>query len=346
MDFHIREFFVSKIRTGKVRISISGDSLFVLPPTIDDNYQINLAYNNSYNESLEEGLITEREMEEWMREKEIWTIEDDLKEKELVTDLEKYRLDAYSNRHDKTLVKTMRNNVMRAKAMSEILHRKKTQHIENTCEGLSLIAKAERFIELCTFSSDNSPYDFRKHSIAQVHQAYNDQLCTEKQVRELARSDPWKSIWTMKEISPLFINGDRDMSVDQKNLVIWSRIYDNVQESIDCPPHDVIDDDLLLDGWFIFQRKKREKDLADRDFDSMTKNEKIKGADEIYIMANSREHAKQIHDMNSDHAKKVKSERGKVVREKGKAYQHDFPDQKLKLSEQSLAATKEHYRRK
>ena len=44
-----------------------------------------------------------------------------------------------------------------------------------------------------------------------------------------------------------------------KNIVMWSQLYDNVQESMDAPTKDVIKDDDLLDGWLIVQGKKREK---------------------------------------------------------------------------------------
>lgn len=346
MNFHDREFFVSRIRTGKVFLNIRGEPLTVLPPTIEDTYHINLAYKESYDASLDVGLITEREMLEWMREKNVWTTDDDIKEKGVKEDLEKIRVEAYKNRQDVKLVKSLRNLARKAERAAEMLASKKVQHTENCCEGIALIAKAERFIELCTYSGDRR-YDFDKIPVSYVHNEYNSHLCTEPQLRELARSEPWKTLWNMKDVSgQLFQDLGREMSTDQKNLIVWSRIYDNVQESMDCPPAEVINDDLLLDGWFIVQKREREQEAIDKDFDNSTNNEKIKNAGEIYIMSKDREHAKKIHNMNSEHAKHVKAERGQVVRQKGKAFQHDFPDQKQMLQRMSQDALKEHYRRK
>jgi len=348
MNYHEREFFVSRIRTGKTFVSVGKETVCVLPPTIEDGYLSALAYKQSYDQSIKEELITEREMQEWMRMEDLWTTDDDIQEKQLVEDLERMKVEAYQNRQDKKTLKGIKRSIFQCTQSIESLARKKSSHIENTCEGLALIAKAESLIELCTYK-DGERYGFQRLTVSQVHNEYNHQLCTEQQTRELARSEPWKSLWTMKEVSPaLFAELDvpRDMSTDQKNLIIWSRIYDNVQESMECPPSEVINDDVLLDGWFIIQRREREQQAIDKDFDSGPTNERIKNSQEVIMMATDRDHAKVINDMNDAHIKQVKRDRSEVLKQKGDAYQHDFPDEKLRLANMSLEATKAHYRRK
>jgi hypothetical protein len=44
-------------------------------------------------------------------------------------------------------------------------------------------------------------------------------------------------------------------------------MYDNVYESMECPPDEVIKDDDMLDGWFIQQHKDREKKLKEKSTD-------------------------------------------------------------------------------
>ena len=74
---------------------------------------------------------------------------------------------------------------------------------------------------------------------------------------------------------------DREMTFDQRNICVWSRMYDNVQESHECPSEDVLNDDDLLDGWFIIQRKKQEHDKLVSEVEGMTNNEKIANSEEI-----------------------------------------------------------------
>ena len=81
-------------------------------------------------------------------------------------------------------------------------------------------------------------------------------------MRELVNNDPWKLIWYMREVegSPLFVDRERQLTPDQKNIVVWSRMYDSVHESQDAPSEAVIADHDMLDGWFILQKRKRDKD--------------------------------------------------------------------------------------
>ena len=91
-------------------------------------------------------------------------------------------------------------------------------------------------------------------------------------VESCARTDPWRSVWLMKDQVKLFANNDRELSHDQKNILVWSSMYDNIQESMDCPTEDVINDDDLLDGWFIVQKRKRDEEKAKSEVDNMSPN--------------------------------------------------------------------------
>jgi len=113
---------------------------------------------------------------------------------------------------------------------------------------------------------------------------------------------------------------------------------------MDCPSDQVINDDDLLDGWFIVQRKKREKEKADADVDNTVQNEKIKNASEVFMMAKSQEEIDKINDMNDFQGKIVKKEREAVIKNKGKAQQHDFLDEKMKLRQMSNQAFKDKFK--
>ena len=125
---------------------------------------------------------------------------------------------------------------------------------------------------------------------------------------------------------------------------MWSRMYDNIQESTDCPSEDVIEDDDMLDGWFLIQQKKRDKEKAESDFDKMN-NSKLKNADDIFIMAGSQKDVEKIDSMNDTHGKMTKKERAASLRHKGSMEQHEFRDEKLKLRQQSNQQFKDKFGR-
>jgi hypothetical protein len=102
-------------------------------------------------------------------------------------------------------------------------------------------------------------------------------------------------------------------------------MYDNIQESTDCPPESVIKDDDMLDGWFIIQRQNQESERTREELEKRT-NSKIANSDEILLMANSEKEASEIHGMNSFHSETVRKQRLATVRQKGTAVDMDFQD--------------------
>ena len=75
-------------------------------------------------------------------------------------------------------------------------------------------------------------------------------------------------------------------------------MYDNVQESHESPCEEVINDDECLDGWFIEQKRKIEKQKKQQEVDALTKNSKIANSQEVFVMASNQEAANQIYELN------------------------------------------------
>jgi DNA-binding GntR family transcriptional regulator len=135
------------------------------------------------------------------------------------------------------------------------------------------------------------------------------------------------------------------LSVDQKNLLVWSRMYDNIQESMECPSDKVIEDDDALDGWFIEQRRKNEREKAIAVVEDSIQNDKIKNSQEVIVFTDNKTDANTVHEMNSPNAKVIKQERKQVVKEKGSAVDLDFADQKMKLGNMAHEQFKNKFRR-
>jgi len=168
---------------------------------------------------------------------------------------------------------------------------------------------------------------------------------SESKIRELARTEPWRTLWQLNssETFKLFSNNGRELSHDQKNLLVWSTMYDNVQESMDCPTEDVINDDDMLDGWFLIQTKKRKEEKSSNELDNM--NPKIANSQEVYIMANSQEDRQRIDNLNSREANFIKKQRSDIIKQKGDASQLDFQDEKLKMGRQQTEGIRRQFRR-
>ena len=346
MKNHEREYFISRIRSGIYRVKQGGVTLSIVSPSIEDDYYINAAYVDSYERALEAGLMTEDEMLDWMRSRQLWTEDDDATIKTLEGNLERLKVEIFNARYQSDKKELTRKYIRATEKGLKDQSEKKYENRQNTCEGLASLEKSLSFIKRCTFLG-SEPCDFEDIDINNVLYEFNNMILPEKDVRNLARNEPWRSLWLMKESCDLklFSNQDRDLSIDQKNMVVWSRMYDNIQESMDCSSDSVINDDDMLDGWFIIQNKKQDKERAESELESRVSNDKISNSEEVFVFAETQQDVDAINSVNSYQAQMVKKERMEVLQQKGEAQDLDFRDQRLKMTQMSNEQFKGKFRR-
>lgn len=346
MKQHEREYFVSRIRSGFYNIKDGNLKLKILTPTLEQEFELHETYQEAYEKAIIEQFMTEDEMLLWMKEREIWTDEDDKKVEGLKQDIEKLKVEIFNARNNEVLRDKIRIYLRAGERQLIKQIEKRNSFQANTCEGIASIEKLYAFLKKCTYNN-NQLFEFQDTNIEYILYLYHELLLPENKIRDLARNEPWRSFWILNESNTfkLFFNNDRELSTDQKHILIWSQMYDNVQESMDCPSEDVINDDDMLDGWFILQKRKRDKDRAEAELGDSTNNEKIKNAGEIFMMAGSNKDAQRINNMNDIGGKIIKQQRFATIHQKGEASQLDFQDEKLKLIQQSNQMFKDKFRR-
>ena len=346
MKQHEREYFVSRIRTGFYLIKDGEIKLKILTPTLEEDFELNDIYQNAYEQARIDNFMTEDEILEWMKEKNIWTEEDETKIDGLQKDIEKLKVEIFNARNNENLREKIRLYIRAGEKQLAKQLEKKNSYQNNTCEGIANTEKMYSFLKKCTFYEDKL-FDFESLTLEYILFLYYKLLLPEPKIREIARNEPWRSFWILNDSNAfkLFQNKDRELSTDQKHLIVWSRMYDNIQESVDCPSDDVTNDDDMLDGWFIIQKQKRDKERAQSELENNTKNEKIKNSSEVFMMAGSNKDAQRVNNMNDIGGKIIKQQRFNTIYSKGEASQLDFQDEKLKLTQQSNQMFKDHFRR-
>ena len=345
MQQYEREYFVSRIRSGMYIVKHNGINLKIVPFTLEDEFEANQIYMETFNSAIEDGIKTFDEIHEWIVSKGLWTEEDDEREEGLKKDLDRLRIEIFKARNNESNRETIRKYIRAGEQQQSEHINKKYIYQENTCEGLAILEKSLELIRRCTYLGKEL-FDFGSVDIKEIWSNVNHQMCDESKLREIARSEPWKSIWVLNESKtfPLFSYNDRELTIEQKNLLMWSRMYDNIQESMDCPSEDVINDDDMLDGWFLIQGQKRDKEKAETEFESMS-NSKISNSDEVYMMAGSQKEAEKIDNMNDMHGKMTKKERAAAIKHKGSMGQHEFRDEQLRARRQSNQQFKDKFGR-
>jgi hypothetical protein len=347
MKHHEREFFISRIRSGKTNIIIDNNKIIIISPTIDILQESCEIFDEIYEKSYNDGIMTEEDNENWMIESQLWSKEEEEKIKGYNKDLERLKVEIYNAKNNDALKEKIRLYLRSGEKQLLELQNKKNQYYLNTCEGIATSEKTAFIIKNTSFIKNNL-CDFEKINLTFLIDRYHNTFLKENEIRELARTEPWKSLWIIRQNSgnKLFCNPENtDLNYNQKNLIIWSQMYDNIQESLDCPSKEVIEDDDMLDGWFIIQSKKRDKEKSEQDFENSVKSNKIKNSSEIFIMAPSQKEKERIDNMNDVHGNIIKKQRFAVIEKQGKAEQQHFQDEKLRISAQQNEAFKNKFRR-
>ena len=334
MKQHEREFFINRIRSGTVRLR----DYRILPPTLEDKLDASEAYIKAYNDAIAEEMMTEDEVEVWMAEHGLWTEEDHKQLETAEKDIKTLKKEIYNHHRDDAMVANIRRLLNGAKKFKLKKDGEKSEFYYNTAENAARQMEMLSIIKAVTYQ-DNKRVIFDDEPVlpGELIAAYMEDMFAEDQIRELARTTPWMNLWNIKDNlkHPLFSMSDRELTTNQHALIVWSQTYDNIQESIDCPSDEVINDDDMLDGWFIIQGEKRQKDKAEKDFEEGTKSDKIKNSSEVFVMSKGKKDDDRIKRMNSTHGEAVKQQRFNLIKKKGSAQQQDFADERLKLQTMS-----------
>ena len=118
-------------------------------------------------------------------------------------------------------------------------------------------------------------------------------------------------------------------------------MYDNIAESPDSPSEDVLEDDDMLDGWLLIQRREREKDKKEKSVESVIGNQKISGADEVFVAAKSLEDIDRINLLNDMRASIIREQRlGQIKDSDGGVKHQDLADVKQDILQEKIAQAK------
>ena len=93
----------------------------------------------------------------------------------------------------------------------------------------------------------------------------------------------------------------------------WSGLYDNVGESHEAPPDEIVEDDDALDGWLLVQKRERDRDRVKSQAEN-TIGEKNMNADEVIIFGDG-DGIDKVNSMNTPESKWTKAQRVKQLSE-------------------------------
>jgi hypothetical protein len=344
-----RELLVARISSGTTRVRVGGRTYLVRRPDRAAVYSACEVYDEALRDGHLEGLFTEPELTAWMLRQGLWD-EDRQKALEL---LPKQMDDQKVAMYQAVFRSKERAVIRKALGLARTeLARLTEEHgafAHMTCTGAAGLAKARYLTAagLCTESgapvfAGSDYWDDRSDLVDGVMAALAAARPDEAAYRELARTEPWRTLWNGHRVErQLFGAAPPDWTEEQRVLVNWSLLYDNVYQSPECPSDEAVADDDLLDGWLLLQRRERER--RNGSADAVVANEKVRGSQEVFIVAETDADASKVMGLNDDHARALSRSRFSHLARKGQVNELDMPDtaQRLRteITQKLLAAT-------
>ena len=349
MDESTKQRLIAKISWAYIPATINTKddifvSLLLRSPTPKQQAKAAIVYSNEYKKAIALGLLSEDDLIKDMISLDRWSLQKDAQIDGLYADIHKIRrglLDYLFNRINLEKARTL---LRRAEfALFERLS-KRYSLTENSAESHALISQQRYLISKITEDENSNLFwksddDFEQFDdmgvITYLCQLFFKESRVDiKSVRELARSQQWRSYWEIaKNTNDLFDGPIVSWSLNQRELCYWSTIYDSVNSAYEKPSRDIIEDDDLLDSWFIRQGDKSEK--------SNTTPKSGKQVGEEFIMAD-KDGSKRVYAMNEPDARAKVKARQQVINKQGVIREQDMPDSQRDMRKKLAGMQRQH----
>ena len=315
MDDVFYEKTLYRILQGRLRITLGDLVLYVYEPDsdlIEESFDI---YDEAYKKAYFRGNYLQKELIEILVNNELWSPFDDREADKLEKRIEDLKVTAFQSFYDTKKLRGIKANIRAIEREMSRYRVKKVALDHTSCEGVAAFSRIVWLISQTTKLKDGSDYNWDKYPVSIVMDHYTSEQIKPEIIRAIARKEPWRTMWSNgKKHSNLLGKPTYQFTKDQLALCSYSAMYDNVYESTESPHEKVIKDDDCLDGWFIAQRRKYEKDKKQREIDDMITNPKIANSQEVFVVADNNQAAQEIYGLNDPLAKATVHNRQETIK--------------------------------
>tara|TARA_R110002050_G_scaffold116160_1_gene232482 strand:+ start:11270 stop:12310 length:1041 start_codon:yes stop_codon:yes gene_type:complete len=303
---HEKATIVEKILSGVVFFRTQEAIYKITSPTRETRGLADFLANEASQDLNFSQLITKEELKETLNSKGIWTYEDDRKLKASEDTIEEIQISVYKNFFNSKAKNSLKRRLDGLRKAISQAHERKGSLDSVTLESYFDFIKERFIIGMSLYDINNTKiYDadtFFQQDALMLDKAYDawiSQYAIIPHLREVARTNPWKSYWDSCQNTSVFGVGTLDLNLFQRNVILFSKMYENARQSPESPPDEVFEDDDAFDGWMAVQRKEADKNRAKNNADKISGQK----GDEIF-MVTSKEDKDKVFNLN-DHNERM-----------------------------------------
>lgn len=348
MDNQTKESIIYRVVSSTHKMSVEGETYILLAPTP----QQKLLANSLYSETIQKNRfqtcwMTEAQCLNMLIRNGLCGFDVDKNIKEIEKSIEDQKVKLFKSvLNAKQFAKERKTLNLVKKKYSKVLSvRHMYDHM--TLKGYAEMVKRQYLIFVGLHYENGSRVWENSDEVdglivEQITHQLLDSSLTPEQVREIARTEPWRGLWGIKR-EQIFERSVFEMTEEQKSLILFSKMYDSAYEHPECPSDKIIKDDDVFDGWLIYQQREQEKSRKTKQLDGSLKqeNEKLSKADEVFLVPRKddsgnvvQKDLKEIHNMNNAEGKIIKAQRAAVVKKQGTAKDSQFLDRRVQIQQQ------------
>lgn len=320
---------VSRILVTKIRFIFSDTNYVITPLESEDILLVEQYYLDMIKDLEYSGVYTNDELKLLLCNENLWSKENEEELSHLSKAIENSQHELFEQYTVFRKLDYVRKKLLKLRQRRSYLLSLIEPYVYYTCEGIAEHLK-NRYQVFLGLKLNSDYMSASSRLIDAAFSAYAKMQLSDSQIRAITKSREWRNLWYDCKTVSSFPFSATNFTINQRCAISWSRFYDNVYESAECPSEEVIEDDDLLDGWAIYQHRKSLRSRQNSGLD-LSKN---KNANEMFLIADDPNAIEKINNLNDPEAMAIKRQRQSIINKSGTIPEEKFPDAKLRMLEQ------------
>lgn len=272
------ERYLNCIFTGKEVIQIGDICILLKQPDNNMKLLANNAYDKTYKEALDEGILPIKELEKLIIERKLFTAKDEEQVNSLRSKLEAQLILLSKTTKVKANADRIKGIIKDLREQISDIERKKYSKLAMSAETKAEEERASYLCWLCAYKLgvDELYWVSYEDFLNEIDLVFRSKTLTKflkfyggidtKIIRYIARSSLWRIryVTSQKVSESLFGVPTSQYTNDMLNLAYWSNFYQNIYEMLpESRPSDlIIDDDEALDAFMKSHYEERNREDA------------------------------------------------------------------------------------
>jgi hypothetical protein len=297
-----------RIFLGYYFISLNNVTYKIVYPSMKLKYDAEILYDSIIEENKYDGSwMTEEEINFELARNDIWNKEDNTKLEVNKKALDSNKIELYLNFNIVSKRDKIKKSIKFLNRQINELYNKKNSLNHLSIKEHALTIKNEFLIMNSIYTLKNTLYFINpkdsNYETKELHYFIKEILDNSIDITMLkliARSELWRSYIN----SSTQLENSINLNDDYRYLLSIHKMYENARQHPDAPSEEILTDDDALDGWFLFQNKKSEREKKkNATLDKL--GDKMKDANHLFIVGENQEEIQEIYDLNDDKEKEI-----------------------------------------